>query len=223
MSSTSFSLTVLKYGESVLPESQVLLGGDPERPLPISFCIYMIEQGERRILVDAGCDTMPGFDMKHFCSPTELLLRMGLEPSDITDVIITHAHHDHIDGLRHFKNATVYIHKEALVKGARYIPQGCTVKTFTHTLEIIEGVRSLHVGGHAAGSCAVTICRNGRSLVIVGDECYTDACFARGIPTGVSRDPARSKAFLTDYAAWEKLYCHDPDILPDQNGFLKLL
>ena len=100
------SLFVLKYGQSTLPRSQLLAGGDPSLRDPISFCIYLLWLNHRHILIDAGCDTMPGFDMEYFCSPVAILERMGLSSNDITDVIVTHAHHDHIDGLRHFPKAS---------------------------------------------------------------------------------------------------------------------
>ena len=77
----------LKYAESTIPESWVFRGGDANVKIPISFTVYLIETDDRRILVDAGCDTMPGFDMKYFVSPVEILARLGYSPDDITDVI----------------------------------------------------------------------------------------------------------------------------------------
>lgn len=214
---------ILKYGQSTLPHSQVLAGGDPTVKCPISFCIYLLQANGRNVLVDAGCDTMPGFEMEHFCSPVEILSRLGLAPSDVTDVIITHAHHDHIEALHHFANATVYIQKEALVKGQKYIPSTASITAFEERCTVTEGIEIIHIGGHAKGSSVVRFSHNGTDRYIVGDECYTPDCVRLGIPTGVSCDPARSAAFLKEYAAKPLLYCHDPAVLPDQNGVLQLL
>lgn len=89
------SVYCIKYAESVLSENMIFDGGCAEKYIPISFAIYLIKIGDRNIIVDAGCDTMPGFDMKNFCSPAFVLRQVGLCTNDITDVIITHSHHDH--------------------------------------------------------------------------------------------------------------------------------
>ena len=51
------------------------------------------------ILVDAGCNDMGGLPTANFDSPVSVLENMGIMPQDITDVVITHAHHDHISAL----------------------------------------------------------------------------------------------------------------------------
>lgn len=213
---------ILKYGESFLPEDQVLAGGDPRVKCPISFCFYLLQTTTRNILVDVGCDTMPGFAMWHFCSPVQVLGALGLSPTDVTDVIITHAHHDHIDGLRHFAHARVYIQEEALAKGQKYVPDGTETVTFSDVCTVAEGIEAVHIGGHATGSSVVRFDHQGTVYTVVGDECYTPACVELDIPTGVSKDPARSAAFLRDYGQGHLLYCHDPAILPNQNGVLRL-
>ena len=88
--SINLSLYCLKYAESVLPENMVFIDGSKEKTIPISFAVYLIKSGNRNILVDAGCDTMPGFIMKKFYSPVFVLKKAGLSADEITDVIITH-------------------------------------------------------------------------------------------------------------------------------------
>ena len=95
------SVTALKYAESTLAERYIFPGGASDKRLPISFTIYLIKTDKHMILVDAGCDTMPGFEMKNFCGPVAALKRQGIMPEDITDVIITHSHHDHIEAVCH--------------------------------------------------------------------------------------------------------------------------
>ena len=59
-------IITIKYAESTLPESAVFQGGRTEKRVPITFVIYLIVTKNRRILVDAGCDTMPGFEMINY-------------------------------------------------------------------------------------------------------------------------------------------------------------
>ena len=86
----------VKYGESVLSEEMIFTNGDKEKVCEIVFKVYLIKTDEKLILVDAGCETMPGFVMKNFTGTVKVLENINISFEEITDVIITHAHHDHI-------------------------------------------------------------------------------------------------------------------------------
>ena len=166
----AIKVTALKYAESTLPQSSVLQGGDKKKALPISFIVHLIETEGKRILADAGCETMPGFDMRHFCSPAQLLKSLGLQPEDITDVVLTHAHHDHIECVRYFGRAVIHIQRDELEEGRPYIPAGFRVHAFDENYEVCPGVRVLKIGGHTKGSCIV-------ELEAAGEE-YVRCCSA---------------------------------------------
>ena len=201
----------LIYAESVLGEDKVFAGDSREVKLPISFTIYLLETKERRILVDAGCETMPGFDMRNFISPVEALRRIGLDAGDITDVIITHSHHDHMEALHRFPNAVVHIQQDELEKGRKFVPQAMNVQPFEREALVDDSVRVVRIGGHSIGSCVAEFTLNGERCVICGDEVYSSECFRRGIPTGASCNPAQSQAFLKEYTSgWRHFLCHAP-------------
>ena len=77
--------------------------------LPISFAFYLIQTNGRNILVDVGYNDGAGFVRRRFCKPVEVLKSYGLQPEEITDVVITHAHHDHLEAIGAYKNAVIYI------------------------------------------------------------------------------------------------------------------
>ena len=221
---SKLSLLAFKYGESTLPESMVFRNGSRIRRLPISFLFYMVDLGDRKILVDAGCDSMPHFKMEHFITPVELLKRHGFSPDDISDVIVTHAHHDHIGCVQHFKKATVHIQKDEASAGAKYL-KGMRVETFDEGCRIAECLEVKKIAGHSIGSSIAIIHYQGRRIVLAGDECYVRACLDRRIPTGASRNPKKSEEFIRTYSGGEykvHLY-HDFSTLPGQNGVLKLI
>ena len=102
-------ITVFKYGQSFFAEHNFFADKrDSTKPKPISFLFYLIETDDRRILIDVGCNNMYGWDMKHLVSPALLLRRYGLSPLDITDVIISHPHYDHIACAKYFKRARFF-------------------------------------------------------------------------------------------------------------------
>ena len=71
--------------------------------------LFLFEEENRKILVDVGCDVGAGFEMSIFEKPVLVLEKYGLKAPDITDVVITHAHHDHIAAIQPYKNAVIHI------------------------------------------------------------------------------------------------------------------
>jgi len=219
-------LYAIKYGETTLPESWVFAGGDKSAILPISFTIFLVRQDDRLILVDAGCDDMPGWDMRHFCPPDEVLSRMNITPEDITDLVLTHSHYDHFAAVGHYKSSRIFINSAEYTDELKsYLPEGAEVILCSDEAKLAEGVILRKIGGHSKGSSVVELKVNGRTYVLCGDECYSPLCIERRIPTGASCDPEKSRSFIEKYSSPEYvvLVCHDPKWLPGKNGFLKIL
>jgi glyoxylase-like metal-dependent hydrolase (beta-lactamase superfamily II) len=78
--------------------------------------MFWLLKGEnsRNILVDAGFIDLSimGNMSYHYVRPDSVLQRINVSPSDITDIIITHPHFDHIGGITLFPNAKVWMQKD---------------------------------------------------------------------------------------------------------------
>ena len=201
----------INYGKSVLPESMIFENGAENKFRPIVFKIYLIKTENRLILVDAGCETMPGFDMRDFIGPVKALKNIGILPEQITDLIITHAHHDHIECAKYFKNAALYIQKDEYEAGKGYLAENSNICTFDEEIQVCEGVRVVKIGGHSKGSSIVEITDGENKCIIAGDECYLRECLENKIVTGASYNPENSRAFIEKYSNKEYtvLLCHD--------------
>ena len=201
----------VEYAKSVLPESEIFQGGNKEINHEIVFKIFLIKTNDKMILVDAGCETMPGFIMRDFIGPLKALKKINVSQNDITDVIITHSHHDHIQCVKYFKNATVHIQKDEYERGKKYIPNDFKVNTFENEFFICQNVKIVKIGGHSIGSCIVKINEDEKTFVISGDECYLRECLVKKIPTGNSFDKENSKKFIEKYSddKYVVLLCHD--------------
>ena len=210
----SVKLTLLKYGDTVFGENYIFAGGDHEKLYPITFCFYLIETESRKILVDTGCDSGAGFPMSIFCTPTEALECAGVAPCDITDVILTHAHTDHAESSRHFAHACFFVQQDEYRGAKKHIPDEAKVVTFDTEYRIDDEILIKRIGGHSAGSSIVLFEKNGKTIVLCGDECYTDRNLKEKIPTGASRDPQISKSFVEEYSQskYVTYTCHDPDM-----------
>ena len=197
------SVKQVKYADSFLTESAIYTGGDRKKEVPIIFAFYLIETDKRIILVDAGCDTMGGFVMNNYLLPDEAVAHYGINPDNVTDVIITHADHDHIDGVHHFKNATIYIQKDEYDRGKSYIPEKFKVKIFKESITVDGVLNVIRIGGHQKGSCVVEFKYNGSNCVIVGDECYSSYNIKHKIPTASTHNLENSKKFIEKYTNGE--------------------
>ena len=138
---------------------------------------------------------------------------MGIDRKSITDLIITHAHHDHIQNARYFENAKVYIQKEEYQKGKEYIPGGLSVILFDESLEICDNVKVIKWGGHSIGSSIVEITDNGKTYVTSGDECYVRRNLSEKTPTGAPFCPEKNLEFIKKYSLpqYTVLLCHEKD------------
>lgn len=201
----------IEYGKSVLPESMIFINGSEDKVREIVFKVYLVKTSEKLILVDAGCETMPGFVMREFIGTVQALKNINIVPEEITDVIITHSHHDHIECVRYFKNAIIHIQKDEYDTGKSYIPDDFKVNIFKNEFSVCENVRIIKIAGHSKGSCVVKITSDGKNYIISGDECYLRECLIEKIPTGSSFNQKASREFIEKFSdrKYTVLLCHD--------------
>lgn len=204
-------ITRITYGKTELPESAVFSGGDKDKKVPIILSFFLIKNADRNILVDAGCEDLPGFELKDFCDPKAALERWGIDPKDITDVIVTHVHHDHAQGVKYFPQAKVWVQEQEYARVPHYFDSNPHITTFREEAVVAEGIRAVKVGGHTTGSCVVECEMDGKVYVLCGDECYCRYNLENRVPTASSKFPENSKAFIEKYTCepYICLLCHE--------------
>ena len=205
-------LTAFEYGKTEINEKMAFPDGNPEIKLPIALLFFMIEEKDKKILVDVGCDTMPGFPLYEFEKPAEIMKKGGVKPEDITHILLSHSHHDHIDALRYYKKAKVYIQENEKEAAKGYIDDASRLHTFKDQIKITDNIIMKHIGGHSPGSSIIIL--NG-NYILCGDECYVKENFSDNIPTGSSYCIEKSREFIKEYRKdfYTKILFHDPDIV----------
>jgi glyoxylase-like metal-dependent hydrolase (beta-lactamase superfamily II) len=86
-------------------------GANPSDSVDVCNMFWLIKSDSKNILVDAGFIDPTGSD-KNFVRPDSMLKRLNIEPSDISDIVITHPHTDHIGGLTLFPEARVWMQQD---------------------------------------------------------------------------------------------------------------
>jgi glyoxylase-like metal-dependent hydrolase (beta-lactamase superfamily II) len=99
------------------PSSVIAVGGSATDSISLVFMFWLVKgDNGKNILVDAGflkdVEDAKDFGLSYYIRPDSVLLRLGLKASDITDIILSHPHWDHMDGINLFPNAQVWVQKE---------------------------------------------------------------------------------------------------------------
>jgi glyoxylase-like metal-dependent hydrolase (beta-lactamase superfamily II) len=98
------------------PVSSLVAGADRSRRMDIAMTIWVLKGADGRVaIVDSGFHRDQYFrqhTVKDFVKPSDAIAPLGLRPSDVTDLFITHMHWDHGGGMDLFPSARVWIQKD---------------------------------------------------------------------------------------------------------------
>jgi glyoxylase-like metal-dependent hydrolase (beta-lactamase superfamily II) len=95
--------------------AELVVNGPKDQKVDIAMVVWLIRGGGHTILFDSGFhrDThLKEFPMKDFLRPDEAVKTAGVNPEDVTDIVISHSHWDHVGGIDLFPKATVWIQRE---------------------------------------------------------------------------------------------------------------
>jgi glyoxylase-like metal-dependent hydrolase (beta-lactamase superfamily II) len=114
---TEYQIYALKFNESgSIPVRDIAVGTLQTDSVRVCNMFWLLKGSDgRNILVDAGFIDTANLMNGRYEQPDIVLKRINVSPSDITDVIITHPHPDHIGGITLFPNAKVWMQKEDFV------------------------------------------------------------------------------------------------------------
>jgi glyoxylase-like metal-dependent hydrolase (beta-lactamase superfamily II) len=111
-----YSIEAIHYGTTPgFAASDLIIGAPKSDKLDIYFILWLVRGGGRNILFDSGfhrAKFIKQWNVKDFVAPDEAVRRAGVKPEDVTDIVISHAHWDHMDGIDLFPKATVWIQKD---------------------------------------------------------------------------------------------------------------
>jgi glyoxylase-like metal-dependent hydrolase (beta-lactamase superfamily II) len=112
----TYEAYAVRFG--ILPAFQVsglVAGADRSRTLDIPVMVWLLKGSNgRTVLIDSGFYRQKFLDQWHprdFRTPAAAVESAGVKADAITDVIISHAHWDHVDGADLFPKATVWIQR----------------------------------------------------------------------------------------------------------------
>jgi N-acyl homoserine lactone hydrolase len=215
-------------------------GGEELVTLPL--CAFLIRTGERRMLVDCGLSPEAAADpqalgrLARFFEPhvapedhlEARLAALGLQPSEITDVVLTHLHFDHAGGLRLLSRARRWVQRVEY-RTARYPDResggGYLPGVFDGDFEMLAGdatiapgVHVIYTPGHTFGHQSVLVrARESGWHCLTGDVVDNRDVLDRKRMPGVVASPvdamlSQARLRLLESALGARLlFSHDPE------------
>ncbi len=198
-SEVTYEVYAIRFG--TLPQFRVsglVTGADAERRLDIPVMVWLLKGSDgKRILVDSGFHQKKFVDqwkVLNFRSPADAVAAAGVKPDEITDIIISHAHWDHVGGADLFPKATVWIQRDEYTyyTGEAWHgrnthggidPQDMAALLRINTegrlrfvngddQEVLPGIRCYTGGRHTHASQYVGVRTAGGTAVITSDNMY---------------------------------------------------
>jgi glyoxylase-like metal-dependent hydrolase (beta-lactamase superfamily II) len=111
-----YSIQAIRYADSLAePVANLVMGAPKDERVDIAMLVWLIRGGGRNILFDSGFHRetfLKYFPAANYIRPDDAVKLAGVKPEEVTDVVISHAHWDHLGGIDLFPKATVWIQKE---------------------------------------------------------------------------------------------------------------
>ncbi len=178
------------------PTSGLIAGADTSRRQDIAMMVWLARvPGGRNVLMDAGFyrdKFVNRWKPKDYERPSLAIARVGLKPEDVTDIIVSHIHWDHLDGADLFPRARMWIQRDEY---EHYIDSAGRARSTTidsadatmlatlaragrvqliagDSVEILPGIRVYTGGKHTFASQFATVETDAGAVVLASDNAY---------------------------------------------------
>jgi len=179
-----YQVTIVKYGTRSTVKSDVYLNfplyRESDAPIEMDYFFWILRSDDRTIVVDTGFSPVGGSvrNRTSLADVGELFAEFGVDPATGPDVVVTHAHYDHIGNLALFANSRVIMARDEFdfwsSKHAQRVMFHHSVQDeeidylhavasdqrlvlFDDSYEVAPGVTVTKVGGHTPGQCVVRV------------------------------------------------------------------
>lgn len=126
----NYTIRAIRYSTiPQFPVADLVMGAPKDQEIDIAMIFWVIQGGGHTILFDCGFHRekwFADFHLTDFLAPNEAVQQAGISPASVTDIIVSHAHWDHMGGIDLFPNATIWIQKAEFeyYTGAAWQPGG---------------------------------------------------------------------------------------------------
>jgi glyoxylase-like metal-dependent hydrolase (beta-lactamase superfamily II) len=181
---TSYEVLAVRYGTRVATKAESYLNfhmyGEPDESFEMDYYFWLVRSADRTLVVDCGFGDGPGTrrGRQTLVDPVAALRALGVEPDAVDQLVVSHAHYDHIGNLHRFPNAEVVIARREyefwtgpyarrfqlaqptepaeLARLAEAGAQG-RLRLVDGALDLAPGIELVVVGGHTPGQMVARV------------------------------------------------------------------
>jgi len=211
---TATRMWALEGPTITMPAGSLVLGETGMVTIPVP--VFLIEHPRGRVLFDTGIaveaveDQLAVFSEEDLAGatvvyedrhrPDRQLRAIGVEPADVTHVVMSHLHHDHSGGMVHFPGAQFFVGRDELPHA--YWPDPAQLALFRRADK--DPVRDfswnelpgdfdlfgdgsvviLSLPGHTPGSLGLAVRLPSRTFILTGDAVHLRVGLAKLRPMG---------------------------------------
>ena len=235
MSDPVYEVFALKYAHHDRHSRENFLVEDPhDGPQALAYYVWVIVGAGRTILVDTGFDeAMAQKRRRTITTPvTDALRLLGIAPTSIEDIVLTHLHYDHCGNYDAFPNARYHVqdaevayatgrdmcHRlmripfeaDDVVRLVRNVFAGRVV-FHDGVDDIAPGVSVHRIGGHSKGLQCVRVNTRRGAVVLASDCCHLYPHYLEGRVYPVTYNVAE---VLEGYKTIHRLAASDNHVIP---------
>lgn len=195
----AFEVLAVRYGTRHTTRSDVFLHhhlyGEPDGPIDMDYYFWVARSRGRTVVVDCGFNERSGRRRGRtmLSDPARALRQIGVDPGDVSHLVVTHAHYDHIGNLGLFPRARVVVASSELafwtgpwgqktlfahsvededVATLQELAAAGRVDQVTGRSTLVDGIELIEVGGHTPGQLIVLVRAAEAEVILASDSLH---------------------------------------------------
>jgi glyoxylase-like metal-dependent hydrolase (beta-lactamase superfamily II) len=169
--------------------------GEPDGPARLDYFFWVLRGPSETILVDTGFHPDAGARRGRttLIAPAEAMASLGVDPANVSRIVVTHLHYDHTGNLDVLPDAELLVPaieldfwlspmgrrgqfaglvETAELERVRAAEAEGRVRRLVGGEEIAPDVHAVHLGGHSPGQMALAIFGDGPPVVLASDAVH---------------------------------------------------
>lgn len=212
---TRYEVIAVNYGSLDARKSELFHRyesyGEPDAAVEMAYFFWILRHDGETILVDTGFDPAVAArrGRRCRCAPVDALRRLRFDPAEVSLLVITHLHYDHVGNVAAFPDAQLVVPRKELEfwtgpGAARHqfaahveaeeiawldrARRSGRVRLTNETEEIRDGVTAIVVGGHSPGQQVIVVAGESGDVVLTSDAVHFYEELELDRPFGVVAD-----------------------------------